>query len=176
MHLTKELKNLPTDSGDRCRLIADIIEFGEGRWDQGTWVNVDRYRDPTYVEGEAQDEPILQIGAGFRDECGTAVCVAGWAVRLTPTMPDEVLDEWSTAGAYALGIPQTDDEKLDDVLFGAGFGWSRLDYESGYTGPSRPQRVAAFLRALAEFPEHERTFDHLVEHLAPDLANMIDVY
>lgn len=104
--------------------IADRIEAEPHRYDQSDWWTL------------ARD------GAG--NICGTAFCIAGWAVELTVgTMKDKTSDGlmflrpngdyWADTAAVQLGI---DDDEAD-VLFGAA--WMEGE---------QPSRVADALRRI----------------------------
>jgi len=120
------MTNLPTTTTARLRAVADLIEAHPERWDQELWT------------GEKKAGPLDEVGRG--GDCGTTACVAGWAVRLTPTgtIPPETEAEWEEAGRDALGL--SDD--LAWVLFDADFA---------------PESMPGVLRLIATIPEGGRT-------------------
>ncbi len=83
-------------TGERCSFVAKILREHPERHDQSTWYDDDDYGHLTPAEA-------AMIGS-----CGTAACVAGWAVACSP--PDLVRDAvgFRDAGARALGIETND--------------------------------------------------------------------
>lgn len=135
---------LPDNTTDRLLAVADIIEFTPKRWDQSTWFE-DHVDDHGY--------PDRVFGIGWADEedvdCGTAGCVAGWAVALSPA--DIALRfDWYAAGSIALGLTR----ELADALFD-GCLHARLTAEE----------MADLLRRLAKIPGDTRSVEDAAEVL-----------
>ncbi len=85
--------DLNMTTSERLLAVADLIEAHPERWDQQTWAD---------TSDDTPESPTGQVGRG--PECGTTACVAGWAVRLSPS---ELIDgelDWEGAGAVALGL------------------------------------------------------------------------
>ena len=112
---------LPDNTTDRLLAVADIIEFTPDKWNQELWLE-----GPAFVD---EPWPTLVVGRGV--ECGTAGCVAGWGVALTPRR-------------VALGL----DYDMSGSLFSASLS-ERLT----------PSDMADILRRLAKLPEGGRTYE-----------------
>lgn len=132
--------NLPTNTTDRLAAVADIIEFTPQRWDQSTWF--ENVRDD-----HAWPALVIAVGWAEEEDCGTAGCVAGWAVALCPEITHAA--DWYEAGAEALGL----DRELAEALFD-GCLHARLDH----------LEMADLLRRLAKI-EGERTVGQAAEVL-----------
>lgn len=93
----------PTNRHDRLLAIADQIEAHPDTWYQGTWIT---------GGGQGDDRPIDVV---TKHACGTAACVAGWAVYFTdPTTVNwDKYTSWTRAGMETLEI----DEHLAGWLF-----------------------------------------------------------
>lgn len=145
------MRSLPDNTTDRLHLVADIVELTKWAYDQEHW----------FVSAEHEDPfPRDILGRGFdweRDpHCGTYGCIAGWAVALTPELPDFVGRSWNTAGAIALGIKPV----LATYLF-------RADL------PLEPAEVADALRRLAKLPEGVRGCRRAADVLTPEQSKAI---
>lgn len=81
--------------------IADMIEKYPENYDQGTWSN---------------DEKICPITAKGKPKCGTAHCIAGWAVALSVKKP-VIDDEAWNKGRKFLGLNGAE----ADHLFNSGW-------------------------------------------------------
>lgn len=131
-------EDLHMSTGDRLRLVADIIEAHPDLHDPGVWVS----------GGSANAHPKEAVELNY---CGTPACIAGWAVMCSPL--DEVEfrrgvgerewlssnGSWVDVGRQQLGL----DLNLAELLF---------DGEA--TEGNHPAR----LRGLADLPE-PRTYE-----------------
>jgi hypothetical protein len=133
MHTKTLAEIIPADlnmtTGQRCALVADIIEFHPEQWDQEVWAAGD-------------DRSIIGTGAS----CNSSCCAFGWAIAAThpkalssaARREIQVMGRYFTAGEESLGLE-----------------WDAA-YLISDTDNKREPLVAA-LRFLATVPEGERT-------------------
>lgn len=117
---------------ERLLLVADMIEAFPEKWDQCYFTEM----GTTGYEYEVEETPGMT-------ECGTACCIAGWAVRFSTPGNISDSEDWEEAGARLLGF----DDHLSMLVF--------YDLNRCYVSP-------AFLRGLAEIPE-PRSVDAAIE-------------
>lgn len=125
-------------TGERCALVADIIEQHPERHDQVVWVGAVRTVDDPDV-GTIR----LVAAAG---SCGTAACVAGWAVAASPVELVGEIHDWVSAGARALGL----DYHLAALVF---------------DGASKREKIVKMLRWCATVGPGDRTTERAEEAL-----------
>lgn len=123
-------------TGERCALVADILEQHPERHQQWVWFADDRWvEDPTggmdSIEATVAD--VARTG-----DCGTVACVAGWAIAAGPV---DIVEPWGVTGpaAEALGL-QPD---LASYVFG---------------GMRERPELIRLLRWAATVPESHRTY------------------
>lgn len=139
--------NREMSTGARALLVADILEEHPERHDQTTFVSGLAFED------FKRDWDPVKLAE--RRDCGTAACVAGWAVVCSPPalirkaekipyISNGVHTEtitWDTAGAKALGL----EAGLADILFAE--------------QNTRPRLIKA-LRVLANMDPKDRTLEN----------------
>lgn len=122
-------RSLTMTTGQRCDLVADIIEYHPEQWDQEVWVAGD-------------DRTIVGAGAS----CGTSCCAFGWAAATTygADLSEEALvaigqlGRYYLAGREALGLESVAADLISDPS-------------------NKREPLVAALRFLATLPESERT-------------------
>lgn len=134
--MSQSTKRLPRSTRARLLAVADLLEEHPEQWDQHTYIGpADRYFPPKAV-------------AGVGHQCGTAVCIAGWAVRLTPQSqlpsPPEEFREWWNTGRMVLGLEEDLANRLFDANATQSFGRKRLLHA---------------LRVIADIPHGKRTLE-----------------
>lgn len=150
-------QSLDMSTGDRLRLVADIILAEPEHWDQSFFCRVPS-ADLSY--SSTFPDVLDLVNDEYVISCDSQFCVAGWGVVTTPgeiiraaleSLPSHYGDLWSRAGAAAFGLSPT----LADRLFT----WSDMDVHT----------MANLLRALADLPE-PRTTDAAINAglLTPD--------
>lgn len=153
--------DLNMTTGDRLRLIADIIERTPQKWNQDTYWPDEMDEQIGSVNDEA--DQIRVLAETGRGDCGSGLCVCGWGVYLTP--PADVLAlvdalqkgqgtyaDFESVGAKLLGL----DSGLASALFTE---WYILGLES-----SNHMEFARGLRVIADLPE-PRTYDQALAAL-----------
>lgn len=162
------MDELPRNTADRLRLAADMIELHPHNWDQEIWaLSCDEGGFPM-ADGVSNVQ-----GQGVEPPCGSAFCLAGWLVRLTPSEIPLPRD-WEGAGEAAGGL----DARLAEVLFHPLFASHYRDdgYETE-TDPGQAPQVAFLLRRLAELPEGGRTSEALalLGEYHPEIAALTEL-
>lgn len=129
-----EMRDPATTTGERCALVAEILEDHPEHHDQHQW---GRGLDDDDPEGGFEWDDALRLWDDA-PECGTACCVAGWAVVGSPTGTVRYLDSIPALAVELLGIS----DALAATLFAC--------------CNQRPQLIKA-LRWLADVEEDKRT-------------------
>lgn len=132
---------LPTNSTDRLIAVADQIQRMPSLFDMDSFFGYDEFVSSS-----------LEDNVGIGHNCNTTACIAGWAIRFTPSARRYSADGMILLAGESLGLSHG----LAATLF----------FMYGLNNHNR--LVADILRAIATIPEGERNIVN-VETVMPRL-------